>query len=271
MNKSKTIFLFFFNMIFYIMTINAAVIPFLNNNSFDNNNNGNSWRDNLNNYGNSIKNTFNNYGNSLKNSFSNLFGNSSSNSLGRPQGVNSPLSSSNSNSNGNGRRYHYPVIFIHGMNSDDTAFDVHMNFLARQGWDYGSMFSVDLPDKVAFGPINAEVISSEVDQLLQRTGAQKVNIVCHSMGGANTMNYILNAGGARKVNKVITLGGANKLVTSNAPEGVDVTTISSSADLIVNPLLSKLNGANNIIISGVSHIGLLNSPEVQRLLLQILQ
>jgi len=180
--------------------------------------------------------------------------------------VNSGSRTSTSSSGSSGG--HDPVLFIHGMNSIASVFNMHINYLVSQGWDRNSLYSVDLPDKIAFGSVNAEVISKAADDLLQRTGKQKLDIVCHSMGGANTMNYILNAGGASKVKKVITLGGANRLVTSNAPSGIEVITISSSSDAIVNPSLSKLNGANNIVISGVSHTGLLSSSKVQNLLKQ---
>lgn len=159
---------------------------------------------------------------------------------------------------------HNPVVFIHGMYSMATVFTLHMNYLATHGWDINAMTAVELLDKVSFGPVNAETISNAVDMLLQKTGASKVDIVAHSMGGANTMYYILH-GGASKVDKVVTLGGANRLVTSFAPSGVKVTTISSSTDTIVNPLLSELSGANNILISGVSHIGLLSDSNVQKL------
>jgi len=259
----KYVYIGIIAVLFQLMSINAAVLPkdyyrerlsnFINNNS-------------INEFGNFLGNGSGN--NIIGNIINGLFGNANGsnnynpNSTGNISNTPSNTPSTTSSTGGN----HDPILFIHGMASTAAVFTMHLNYLASQGFDRSSMYAVDLPDKVGFGPANAEVISEAANQLLQRTGAQKLNIVCHSMGGANTMNYILNAGGADKVKKVITLGGANRLVTSNAPSGIEVITISSDADTIVNPLLSQLNGADNIIISGVSHVGLLSSPEVQRLL-----
>jgi pimeloyl-ACP methyl ester carboxylesterase len=239
--------------LFHFMVINAGVLPL------------DYYKDRLNSYTNN--NSINNFGNYNGSTIGNFF-----RGLSRNSNVSgsSTVNTSTTPSNAGGK--HDPILFIHGMYSTSSAFMLIINYLASQGWDRNAMYSVDLPDKIGFGPVNAEVISSAANQLLQRTGAQKLNIVCHSMGGANTMNYILNAGGSNKVKKVITLGGANRLVTSSAPSGIEVITISSNADTIVNPiLLSRLNGANNIIISGVTHVGLLSSPEVKRLLKENLQ
>ena len=95
---------------------------------------------------------------------------------------------------------------------------------------------------------------------------QRFIFVAHSMGGANSLYYILNRGGIDKVDKLITLGGANRLTTSSAPRGVIVTSIYSTSDTIVSPLLSRLDGANNISVNLVSLIGLLYNSRVNALI-----
>lgn len=167
---------------------------------------------------------------------------------------------------------HNPIIFVHGMYSTSASFMAIENYLRANGWSYDEMYSVELPDKYSYGPVDAAVIEKAVDYMIEKTGKTEVDIVAHSMGGANSLYYILNNNGSDKVQRLVTLGGANRLVTTEAPAGVDVTTISSKTDTIVNyRYLSQLSGANNITITGVSHVQLLFNYEVNGLIKNALE
>ena len=155
-----------------------------------------------------------------------------------------------------------PVVFVHGLTGSDSNFYFIERYLERQGWSDEELFAIDLPSKQGHQELNSAAIREFVDDVLAETGSDKVNIVAHSMGGANSLYYILNKGGNDKVDKLVTLGGANRLTTSVAPDGIDTTSIYSTSDSIVSSYLSILSGANNIRIYGVSHIGLLNSYQV---------
>ncbi|AFC30795.1 EstA [Paenibacillus mucilaginosus 3016] len=159
-----------------------------------------------------------------------------------------------------------PVVFVHGLSGSDSNFAYIKYYLQKQGWTSDELYAIDLPSKQGNQLLNSAAIASFVDDVLSKTGHTKVNIVAHSMGGANSLYYILNRDDASKVDKLITLGGANRLTTSDAPAGVNVTSIYSTSDTIVANYLSILNGANNIRISGVSHIGLIFSSQVNQLI-----
>ncbi|ANY69389.1 esterase [Paenibacillus sp. BIHB 4019] len=159
-----------------------------------------------------------------------------------------------------------PVVFVHGLGGSDSNFIYIESYLRSQGWSSNELFAIDLPSKQGNQLLNSAAISQFVDNTLSETGHTKVNIVAHSMGGANSLYYILNRSGASKVDKLVTLGGANRLTTTTAPTGIKVTSIYSTSDTIVSPALSRLDGANNIQISLVSHIGLLLNSQVNTLI-----
>lgn len=159
-----------------------------------------------------------------------------------------------------------PVVFVHGLTGSDSNFTFIESYLRSQGWSKDELFAIDLPSKQGNQLLNSAAISQFVDDVLRQTGHSKVNIVAHSMGGANSLYYILNRGGASKVDKLVTLGGANRLTTNTAPQGISVTSIYSLNDTIVSPVLSRLEGATNIPVSLVSHVGLLFNSRVNGLI-----
>ncbi|GGH52614.1 lipase EstA [Paenibacillus silvae] len=159
-----------------------------------------------------------------------------------------------------------PIVFVHGLTGSDSNFALIERYLRGEGWSSDELFAIDLPSKAGNQLLNSAAISRFVDDVLRQTGHSKVHIVAHSMGGANSLYYILNRGGIDKVDKLITLGGANRLTTSRAPDGIRVTSIYSTSDTIVSPALSRLDGANNVSVNLVTHIGLLYNSRVNALI-----
>ena len=144
----------------------------------------------------------------------------------------------------------------------------------------------------------AEGIARRIDEVLAATGARQVILIGHSMGGLACRTY-LRAHGKGKVARMITLGSVHHgtrlarlgigpnarqmrignpwLVALGATEAVPLpqgsVSIYSCHDNYVYPQEtgSRLEGATNVAISGVSHLGMAFSPYVLGKLLEALE
>ncbi|MBN1802960.1 MAG: triacylglycerol lipase [Candidatus Lokiarchaeota archaeon] len=179
-----------------------------------------------------------------------------------------------------------PIIFVHGLMGSASNWNTMMSWFRSAGYpsNYLYAFTYSLPSSQSSGinVVNAQQLSGWVDYVLSVTGASEVDIIGHSMGGLSSRYYIKFLGGASKVDDYVSLGtpqhgtiltwygdmriGSAFLLTLNSgdetPSGVDWTTVRTANDELVQPVsTATLTGADNNLISGVGHIGLLTSTQ----------
>lgn len=117
-----------------------------------------------------------------------------------------------------------PVVLIHGTWENaydnfayisqpiaDAGHCVFTFNYGRSNFIQGGGVGPVLPGRNGTGYIedSAKQIAVFVDRVLAATGAQKVNIVGHSQGGAVSRQYMKFEGGAPKVNHLMTFGATN--------------------------------------------------------------
>lgn len=176
-----------------------------------------------------------------------------------------------------------PVLFVHGYTGSASNWATMIARLQADGWPSNRLFAYTFsnPYDASDGANvrNAQEVANWVNNIKRVTGASKVDIVAHSMGGLSTRYYIKFLGGVNHIDDYIALGTPQKgtilatfgdmrpgspfLLTLNSgdetPGNVAYTAICSPIDELVQPLsYCQLNGADNrIVYSG--HIGLLTS------------
>lgn len=184
---------------------------------------------------------------------------------------------------------HDPVIFVHGYWGDFWNWGVMVDRFRYDGWSSAELYPWDYNTGQS-NVTTANQLSAYVDKVLAATGASKVDIVSHSMGGLSTRYYLRNLGGAAKVDEWVSVGGPNHgtaaaylcfdvscgdmrfgspfLTALNSgdetPGAVRYGTFWSSCDEIINPDDSTvLSGASNHHLWGcIGHVSLLGSLEV---------
>lgn len=171
-----------------------------------------------------------------------------------------------------------PVIFVHGFKGEiKTDWSVLVEEFRNEGVTSLWEFTYWSPQS---NKTTAQELANAVDYVLSQTGAAKVDIVTHSMGGLNSRWYLKFLGGTSKVDAWVSLGGPNHgtnwayacwyqacydmrpgsefLTTLNAgdetPGSVRYATWWSPCDLIINPDDSVLvGGAINTKIGCIGH------------------
>jgi len=179
-----------------------------------------------------------------------------------------------------------PVLFIHGVLHNPSAFTWLKQNLALYGWrDFKEM---NLLTTVHSIPTMAEQTAQHVEGLMRKYSVSQVDIVAHSMGGIIARYYTQLLGGDGKVRNLITLGTPHlgtelsrysllPHVRELAPGSQTITalrncpppqvtqgiSISGALDILMWPRdCVWWEGVRNIHLRGVGHAGLLFSRRV---------
>ena len=183
-----------------------------------------------------------------------------------------------------------PLLLVHGYGCSRAAWWWLRHRLEAQGWVVATInlepIYTDIEHYV--GPL-----AQRIDTVLAETGAVRLILVGHSMGGLVIRAY-LRRHGADKVQRVVTLGtpyggselariafGANgrQMVPGNdwldrlADDGLHVETITlvGPHDNYVMPQTNLiLAGAQSLALDGLGHLAMLYSPRVADALLNAL-
>ena len=97
-----------------------------------------------------------------------------------------------------------PILLIHGIMDNRSVFTVFRRALHRRGFgvvhavNYG-LFTGDLRKA-------AHELRDHVEELCEATGADKVHIVGHSLGGVIARYYVQRMAGSARVDTLVTLG-----------------------------------------------------------------
>jgi len=103
-----------------------------------------------------------------------------------------------------------PVVLVHGIFSTPEAWNLMRLNLESEGLKvYTAQYALDKIGTMGDIKYFAGTLSIEISRILAETGAKKVDIVAHSMGGLVSRWYIEKGDGANKVDKLVMLGTPN--------------------------------------------------------------
>ncbi len=179
-----------------------------------------------------------------------------------------------------------PVIFVHGYTGSASNWTTALSVFRAGG--FTRLYTYDY-NWAGSNTISAAGLRDRVNQVKAQTGAAKVAIVNHSMGGLVTRYYLEELGGSANVSHVASIAGANHGTTfagaclinvsciemypgslfilglgpDETPGSAKFRTWYSACDGIILPYTStRLSGATNTNAGCVTHLGFLTNTSV---------
>jgi triacylglycerol lipase len=108
---------------------------------------------------------------------------------------------------------HDPIAFVHGFASSAAIWTTMTSALVADGWTASDITAWSYDTSLSNAVI-AQQVKVKVDSVTLATGAPKVDLISHSMGGLSTRYYTGTLGGASKVDAWVSLGGPNHGTTT---------------------------------------------------------
>ncbi|WP_254626522.1 triacylglycerol lipase [Myxococcus sp. CA039A] len=100
-----------------------------------------------------------------------------------------------------------PVLLVHGIGDDASAFDLLRRRLELEGWPHVHALSM-VPNNGSEGiPVLARQVAREAEALRARTGARRVDVVGFSMGALVTRYWVQLLGGRLVVRRFVSISG----------------------------------------------------------------
>jgi triacylglycerol lipase len=190
-----------------------------------------------------------------------------------------------------------PIIFVHGLYHNHTAWYLYLRWFRRWGWSH--MKAINLRGKFRSIHEFARILADEVEKVMAESQSDQVDLVGQSMGGLVIRSYLAEGSSQAKIRRVVTLGSphrgtklavfglgqaAKEMVPGSAfleslnqgvqiPEGGRFCAIYTIVDNMILPNEStKLtwDGVKNLETRIVNHVGLAYCKHTARLVKECL-
>ncbi len=101
-----------------------------------------------------------------------------------------------------------PIVFVHGWNSSGSTWNTMASRFAAAGYPSSHLVKWTYTTSQSNATTAAQ-LRDEVARVRAATGAAKVDVVSHSMGGLSSRYYLKNLGGASSVDEWVSIAGPN--------------------------------------------------------------
>jgi triacylglycerol esterase/lipase EstA (alpha/beta hydrolase family) len=97
-----------------------------------------------------------------------------------------------------------PLLLVHGVIHNHSAF-IHMK-RGLQTAGFKNVFTVNYTTRHGYFPKMVHQLSQRVNEVMEITRSDRIDIVAHSLGGLVARSYMVNGEGRGKIASLVTLG-----------------------------------------------------------------
>jgi pimeloyl-ACP methyl ester carboxylesterase len=128
-----------------------------------------------------------------------------------------------------------PIVFVHGFVGGGDNFSLMIQRFLQNGYCPDDLFVFDWNTLTQNFSVSraVESLANFIDNVLKGKGKDKVDLICHSMGGGLCALY-LNQGGKEKVAHYVH---AASLKNVNLPKDIKIMSLSSKDDTLVGEVI----------------------------------
>jgi len=178
----------------------------------------------------------------------------------------------------------HPVLLVHGYGLNRACFSFLKTYLHTRGLEW--IWAINHRPRSSSIPVFAKQLGRAIERLKEASGADRVALVCHSMGGVIAAYALKEYGYGEHVRRVITLGtpwkgtktfvfcwtregrdlkAGSEVIEAIADYQGDTVAIWSTQDQLIVPLESAApEHAQTIQFNHLGHIEMLTSARVFR-------
>jgi triacylglycerol lipase len=150
---------------------------------------------------------------------------------------------------------HDPILFVHGYGGSSDNWDMMRSRFLADGWHDYELYAYTY-SFLSSNATTAAEIRNQVNQIIQSTGATKVDIIAHSMGSISSRYYLKNLGGTTNIDAWVSLAGPNH--GTDAAENQNCTFTPCQEILPGSTFLTSLNSVDET--PGLVRYGTWRSP-----------
>jgi hypothetical protein len=152
-----------------------------------------------------------------------------------------------------------PMIFVHGYTGSAQQFEWQAMRFASNGYpkEYLNAFEYDSPNYAANAPAVLAALDARIEAILQETGADKVELLGHSLGTYVSQSYLSDPTHAAKVAHYVNLDGR---AATSLPGGVPTLALWAEFRFVPGSPIPTIVGAENYVIPKAPHNETCTSP-----------